>query len=226
MGTAASVGGCDKLEPFSIPEILSKDEVKLLAGDKYQENVFLEIATSTSTITRRQFEHCVALSKHNLLKYVVLSYNSDQCQSIYRVSAKDWTKRVTLARKAGNLLEAAVAAHCAFNVRPSAARCLDWLHALHAHGTSPGRLVNMAQGWCQIYPKNEEIATFLQMMKKKVPHPFEEIEDQLYILTEAERQGIDDAFDAMKTDVKVSILHGCFRRFAAELHTHINLNTI
>ena len=62
---------------------------------------------------------------------------------------------------------------------PNAQRCVEWMHALHAYGAKPGRLVNLAQGYCAIYPDSGELAEFLATARKKVAQPFDEIEDQL-----------------------------------------------
>jgi hypothetical protein len=57
------------------------------------------------------------------------------------------------------------------------------MHALHAYGARPGRLVNLAEGYCAIYPECTELADFLASTRRKVAQPFEEIEDQLCVRT-------------------------------------------
>jgi hypothetical protein len=237
MGSAASVGGDGD---GSLPEVLSKDMVKQRAGALYREDIFREVAGETATLTRRQFEHCQALAAQNLLRYVVVgrhggggSSSSSSSSSTStgrrtggglggyapRLSAEEWSKRVVAAREAGRLLEAAVAAHSAFMVQPTPAHCLNWLRALHANGTTPGRLANLAQGWSSIYPDNAELAELLAATRRKVPHPFEEVEDQLYPLTEAERRCVDDLVDALPegaAEVGACKWSGACGRWAAE----------
>ena len=188
MGSAVSV----------VPDVLSQEDVKRLAGDKYRDNVFLQIANEDLTITRRQFEHCAELADRNLLRYVVVGAGSGlDGRRVPKQSPHEMQEQVALFREQGNLLEAAVTAQRLFMAFPASQRCLDWMRALHAYGASPGRLVNLSEGYCSIYPDNEELHEFLVNARKKVAHPFEEVEDHLYMLTEEERQRVDHAVDAL-----------------------------
>jgi hypothetical protein len=115
MGTAAS------LQKMALPDVLTREVVRRLAGKQYRENVFLEIAADDLTVTRRQFEQLAALAERNLLRYVAVGSTADGNNSNHatgtaanaqrvRKPLEDWIAEVAAQREAGNLLEAAVTA--------------------------------------------------------------------------------------------------------------------
>jgi hypothetical protein len=132
MGTAAS------LQKMALPEVLTREEVRRLAGKQYRENVFLEIAADDLTVTRRQFEQCAALAERNLLRYIAVgstthgSNNDGTANARVRKPLEDWIAEVAAHREAGNLLEAAVTAQrvCVVHRRP-------WLLCGHGYWRNP-----------------------------------------------------------------------------------------
>ena len=192
MGSAASLE--------KVPDVLSKAEVQKLAGPKFRENVYLEVANDDLTMTKTQYAKCVELDRRNLLRYVVVGFRDRNSSSKQRRSPAEWAEVVAAHRDAGNLLEAAVTAQQAFMDHSSADLCIEWLRALHAQGSSAGRLVNLAEGYCSIFPDSAELKEFLVNARKKVIHPFEEVEDQLYVLTEEDRQRVDESLEALHLD--------------------------
>ena len=222
MGTAASVQG-GPLDAF--PEVLSRDQVMHLAGKQYRENVFQQIASNENTVTKHQYKACAALAEHGLLKFVAIQKRGASRQPT--LSAEEWGQYAEQYREQGKLLDAAVAFQNAFMAMPNAERCLGWLQALHAFGSSAGRLVNLAEGYHKIYPECAEIEEFLINARKKVPQPFEEVEDQLYPLSESERQKVEAAVVALKLDtvrdVSVRMLE---TRILQHHHTHTCLFTL
>ena len=193
--------GASTQEASNLDDVLTQAEVKRIAGDQYRERVFLEVASDELTLTRRQLLQCAELANRNLLRYVVVGTRGKDESRRPRLSPEEMTLKVAEFRDAGDLVEAAVAAQRVFMAHPSAERCLAWLQALHANGASPGRLVNLAEGYCCIYPDSSDLGEFLLSSRKKVTQPFEETEDQLYVLTEEERQRVDDAVDALNLEV-------------------------
>lgn len=193
--------GASTQEASHLDDVLTQAEVKRIAGEQYQESVFLEVASDELTVTRRQLLQCAELANRNLLRYVVVGTRGQGESRRPRLSPEEMARKVMEFRDAGNLVEAAVAAQRMFMAHPSAERCLQWLQALHANGASPGRLVNLAEGYCCIYPGSRDLSEFLLNSRKKVTQPFEETEDQLYVLTEKERQRVDDAVDALNLEV-------------------------